>query len=94
MRKAIILSALILTGCDQQQPVRTYTDDQGVKHEVVREGGGFGEHLAQAAVAGAVGGAAAGAGHRAADHAMNKFQDRRSNHRSPRTYRATPVRRR
>jgi outer membrane lipoprotein SlyB len=65
-----------------------------VKHEVVREGGGLGEHLAQAAVAGAVGGAAAGAGHRVADHAINKFQDRRASPRRPRTYRATPTRRR
>lgn len=93
MRKSIILAALILTGCEQQQPVHTYTDDQGVKHEVVREGGGFGEHLAQAAVAGAVGGAAAGAGHRAADHAINKFQARKEATRSsPRTYNARPIR--
>lgn len=94
MRKAIILATLILTGCEQQQqPVRTYTDDQGVKHEVVRESGGFGEHLAQAAVAGAVGGAAAGAGHRVADHAINRWQDRKAARRSSgRTYNAKPMR--
>ena len=95
MRKLLILAALILTGCDQQQPVRTYTDDQGVKHEVVREGGGFGEHLAQAAVAGAVGGAAAGAASRATDHAINKWQDRKAARRSSgRVYRGSVVRRR
>lgn len=94
MRKPLILAALILTGCEQHpQPVRTYTDDQGVKHEVVRESGGFGEHLAQAAVAGAVGGAAAGAGHRVADHAINKWKDRRDARRSsPRVYNARPIR--
>jgi len=92
--KRILLLTLILTGCDQQQPVRTYTDDQGVKHEVVREGGGFGEHLAQAAVAGAVGGAAAGAGHRMADHVINKWQDRKASRgRSRRVYSGSARRR-
>jgi outer membrane lipoprotein SlyB len=98
MRKAIILAALILTGCEQQQqPVRTYTDDQGVKHEVVKEssGGGFGERLAQTAVMGAVGGAAAGAASRATDHAINRWQERREARRaSGRVYHGSVVRRR
>lgn len=69
---------VLVAGCNQEQPIKTYTDEQGVKHEVVREGGSFGEHLVQSAVAGAVGGAAAGVGHRVADHAINKFQERRA----------------
>jgi len=94
MKKILILSLLMLSGCEQQsQPVRTYTDDEGVKHEVVREGGGFAEHLAGAAVAGAVGGAAAGAASRATDHAINRWQDRKEERRSrPRTYNARTVR--
>jgi len=92
--KKLIPLLLLLTGCNQEQPHQTYTDSDGVRHEVAHEGGGFGEHLAQAAVAGAVGGAAAGAGHRAADHAINKFQERRRAPRPIRTYRAAPTRRR
>lgn len=94
MRLIFLLAFTLLSGCNQEQPARTYTDSEGVKHEVVREGGGFGEHLAQAAVAGAVGGAAAGAASRATDHAINKFQERRARPRAARAYRAAPTRRR
>jgi len=78
LSRFIFIIFVLIAGCNQEQPIRTYTDDQGVKHEVVREGGGFGERLAQTAVAGVVGGAAAGVGHRVADHAINKFQERRA----------------
>lgn len=97
MRKAIILAALILTGCEQQ-PVRTYTDDQGVKHEVVQQsssGGGMMEHMAGAAVAGAAAGAAGAAAHRVTDHAINRWQERREARRaSGRVYHGSVVRRR
>jgi len=78
LSRFIFIFFVFIAGCNQEQPIRTYTDEQGVKHEVVKEGSGFGERLVQSAVAGAVGGAAAGAGHRLADHAINKFQERRA----------------
>lgn len=96
MKKYILALSLVLVGCEQQrEPVRTYTDEQGVKHEVFKEssGGGFGERLAQTAVMGAVGGAAAGAASKATDHAINRWQERREARRSsPRVYNARPIR--
>ncbi len=82
LRVINLLMILGVAGCERQPATRTYTDSEGVKHEVVEERRGFGEHLAEAAVVGAVGGAAAGAGHRAADHAINRWQERRQEKRS------------
>lgn len=98
MNKAIILTALLLTGCEQQQqPVHTYTDKEGVVHEVSREtsssGGGMMEHMAGAAVAGAAAGAAGAAAHRVTDHAINRWQDRKAARRaSGRVYHGSVVR--
>lgn len=98
----IVLIACLLLGCEQQQqPVRTYTDKEGVVHEVSREtsGGGMMEHMAGAAVAGAAAGAAGAAAHRVTDHAINKWQERkeakRYAQRQPRTFHhGAPVHRR
>lgn len=95
---------LLLTACEQQPPpVHTYTDKEGVVHEVSREtssssSGGMMEHMAGAAVAGAAAGAAGAAAHRVTDHAINKWQERkeakRYAQRQPRTFHHGPPARR
>jgi hypothetical protein len=104
MNKILLLSVLsaLLLACNQEQPVRTYTDKEGVVHEVSREtsgsSGGMMEHMAGAAVAGAAAGAAGAAAHRATDHAINKWQERKEANRyvqrQPRTFHHGPPARR
>ena len=99
-----IVCFIVVTGCEQrQQLVHTYTDKEGVVHEVSREtsggsNGGMLEHMAGAAVAGAAAGAAGAAAHRATDHAINKWQERkevkRYAQRQPRTFHHGPPARR
>jgi len=94
MKYAIILaSCLVLTACQEQpQHVRTITNEDGSRTEVVEQrssGSGMLEHMAGAAVAGAAAGSAGAVAHRITDHAINKHQERRASRQSrPRTYSA------
>ena len=94
MKYAIILPVLLLLTACQEQPqhVRTITNEDGSRTEVVEQrssGGGMLEHMAGAAVAGAAAGSAGAVAHRVTDHVINKHQDRRASRQSrPRTYSA------
>jgi len=82
---------LLLTSCQEQpQHVRTITNEDGSRTEVVEQrssGGGMMEHMAGAAVAGAAAGTAGAVAHRATDHLINKHQERKAHRQTrPRTY--------